>query len=368
MTESAWHLPQRGPGRLYQQARDLTIRYDNRDEVIERIVQNLKGFVQLESAVRLLLDGDRVQPITTVMTVPFEGDNDTIYLNMATVIFEQMWGYYLSADPKSTHHGLTNLVFEGNETSMIRRETEKFLSIVTVRNDFAGRVMRNYKMAADVPPLNRDVYLKQVVQPYMDVHLGVRMYTHGESVNRVTTFLPIEAGHDAIERIYYNLEHIVHQNLVAYDELHDHYLPISQELILREVESVLYRARQKGNTRKKLINGLKLHTVLLEDPAQIHSRSLADLYYDKLNRIDLLEEASQRSRDMFATALIRSTEITTAATNIENLKLEDRVYIDRPPQREAAPATAPAAPARQAPAQEEAPAPAAPHADGLEEL
>ena len=63
--------------------------------------------------------------------------------------------------------------------------------------------------------------------------------------------------------------------------------------------------------------------------------SLADLYYDKLNRIDLLAEAAQRSRDMFATALVRSTEITQdAGVNVDTLAVEERVYIDRPEDRE----------------------------------
>jgi len=209
------------------------------------------------------------------------------------------------------------------------------------------------------------------------VHLGVKMYTYGEGVNRVNLFLPIKAGKEAIDRMYYNIEHIIHTNLVAYDEVHDHYLPVSQELVLRELEGVLARARRKGNTRKKIINGLTLHTVLMDDPTNIHHISLADLYYDKLNRIDLLDEAAARSRDMVNTHLIRSTEMAMAVTDVTKLKMEERVYIDRNAAVGEAPATtvqaarpAPAAAPRAAQPEQpaEAKQPVTVATDGLEEL
>jgi hypothetical protein len=364
MTESAWHLPQHGPGRLYQLARDLKIKYDDLEHLHTIIAEQLRTFIKLECSVRLLLDGERVNPCTTVISVPFQGDDDKIFNNLATMIRDQLWGYYLSADPKGTHHGLTNLVFDGNITNLIRREGEKFLHLLTYRNDLAGRVMKDYKMACDMPPFSRDVYMKEVVQKNLDIHLGVRMYNHGEGVNRVTIFLPIMAGDSAIDRIYYNIEHITHMNVVAYDELHDRYLPVSEELILRELEGTLERARRKNNTRKKIINGLKFHTVLMEDPSLINHVSIADLYYDKINRIDLLEETAQRSRDMFASALIRSTEITSAAIDINELKLEERVYIERPATRE----TVPAQPSAGRQTQQETKVPLTVTKDGLTEL
>jgi hypothetical protein len=330
MTESMqWHKSVHSPGRLYQCPQDLIPRYEEVQHIVDRIRGNLKAFLQLETSVRLLLDGDRVNPVTSVIAVPFEGDQDKIYENLGLIIFQQLWGYYLAADPKGTHHGLTNLVFDGNETAMLRRETEKFLRILHTRNDLAHRVMSGYHMACEMPPFERDVYMKETTEKHVDIHLGVRMYTYGEGVNRVTMFLPIREGKEAIDRIYYNIEHIIHQNLVSYDEIHDHYLPVSEELVLRELEAVLLRARHKGNTRKKIINGLTMNTVLMEDPTMIHHISLADMYYDKLNRIDLLDEAAARSVDMFNTNLIRNTEIAMAVTDVTKLKMEERTYIDR---------------------------------------
>jgi len=368
MTETNWVLPQRGAGRLYQQHTDLVVneKFDAADEYVETIANTLRNFLMLETSVRFLLDGPQVNPAMAVISVPFEGDLDRVYTNLADLIFRQMWGYYLSGDPKSTHYGVTNLVLEGHETSLIRRETEKFLDFCASRNELAARVMRNFTLAADLPPFKRDVFFRGTAQRSLDIELGVRLFTFGEGVNRKTAFLPIAGGDAAKDRLYYNIESIVHQNLVSYDELNDRYLPVSEELVLREIEGVLDRARRKENTRKKLLNGLTMHTVLLEDPSQIRHLSLADLYYDKVNRIDLLEEASQRSRDMFSSNLIRNAEIVgDTGMNLESLQMEERVYIEQPDTQQAEAVPAYAGGEQQQEEEKAAPAPAT---DGLTEL
>ncbi len=100
--------------------------------------------------------------------------------------------------------------------------------------------------------------------------------------------------------------------------------------------------------------------MLLEDPTDIHSINLADLYYDKINRIDLLDEASQRSRELYNANLIRGAEITNPVTKVETLKMEERVYIERNTAVGAEPATiqaptrsTPPPPKEAAPAKEE---------------
>ncbi|MDH5750998.1 MAG: hypothetical protein OEZ59_01095 [Deltaproteobacteria bacterium] len=377
MTEHSFHTSPKSPGRLYQCPDDLLVKYGELQPIIEAMRPNLKQFLIVESAVRLHLDGPGSNPVTTVISVPFEGDNDRIYDNLGLMIFQQLWGYYLSTDPRATHHGLTNLVFDGYQTSLVRRETEKFLRLIAKRNDLGGRMLMDYHMACEMEPFSRDTYFGDAISKFLDIHLGVRLYTYGEGVNPTRLFLPISAGKEALERIYYNLEHIIHQNMVAYDELHDHYLPVSEELLNRELEATLRRARLKGNTRKKIIDGLKLNSVLLEDPTMVHHISLADIYYDKLNRIDLLDEASARSRDLFNTNIIRSAEIANSAANVNELQLEERVYIDRPTAVGMESAVVHAAPARAskaAPAAakelptEEAAEPVSVHMDGLEEL
>ena len=363
MTEALeWHTTPKSPGRLYQCANDLIPRYDEIQHIVDRIRANLKNFMQLETTVRLLVDDNLTNPVTTVISVPFEGDFDKIYENLGLIIFQQAWGYYLSADPKGTHHGLTNLVFDGNETSLIRRETEKFLGMLAYRNDLAYRVMKDFHMACEMDEFPRDIYFRETASRFLDIHLGVRMYTHGEGINRTTVFLPISVGKEAIDRIYYNLENIITNNLVAFDETHDHFLPVSEELLRREMESLLDRAKKNGNTRKKIIHGLTMDTVLLEDPTMIHHINLVDLYYDKINRIDLLDEASARSRDLYNANLIRGAEITNPITKVESLKMEERVYIDRNTAVGAEPATIAATPA--APPK---PAAAAPPPDPEEE-
>lgn len=351
MTEALeWHTTPKSPGRLYQCANDLIPRYEEVQHIVDRIRTNLKNFVQLETTVRLLMDDPSINPTTAVISVPFEGDFEKIYENLGLIIFQQAWGYYLSADPKGTHHGLTNLVFDGNETSLVRREAEKFLTMLPTRNDLAYRVMKDFHMACEMEEFNRDVYFKDTSSKFLDIHLGVRFYTHGEGINRTTVFLPINAGKEAIDRIYYNLETTIINNMVSYDETHDHYLPVSEELIKREMENLLVRSRKKGNTRKKLIHGLTMNTVLLEDPTDIHHISLADMYYDKINRIDLLDEAGQRSRELYNANLIRGAEITNPIAKVDSLKMEERVYIDREAAVGSAPSRVTVTPAKPAPA------------------
>ena len=181
-----WHISDKSPGRLYQCPDELIPRYEEVQHIVDRIRGNLKHFLHLETAVRLVLDGNHVNPTASVISVPFEGDQDKVYENLGLIIFQQMWGYYLAADPKGTHHGLTNLVFDGNETSLVRRETEKFLRVLHTRNDLAYRVMSGYQMACDMPPFERDVYMRSASERHLDIHLGVRMFTYGEGVNRVS--------------------------------------------------------------------------------------------------------------------------------------------------------------------------------------
>jgi hypothetical protein len=376
-TDSPLHIPKRGPGRLYYCPPDLALKYSEVNEYVQRIANTMKNFLQLESSVRLMLDHVSVNAAMSAIAVPFTGDNERIYQNLARLIYDQLWAYYISGDPKTTHHGLTNLVMDGQQTSLIRRETEKLMQLLTYRTDLAARVMAGYKMDCAVPPINRDVYMKEAVTKGLDLELGVRMFTFGEGVNRSTVFLPYGEKTDAaIDRIYYNIEHIIHQNLVAYDELHDHYLPVSTELVLRELEGIIFRARAKGNTRKKIINGLKMHTVLLKDPSDAYHISLADLYYDKINRIDLMEEAGQRSRELFSTALIRSAELTKdAGVNIDGLPMEQHVFIERPPakgfearQMAMAAAASPAQPQQQQARRQDQRQPVTVSKDGLTEI
>ncbi len=368
----AWELPERSPGRMYFYPRDLEHKYEHMEPVIERIHANIAQCVKLESAVRLTLDSPTTHPTTSVLALPFVGEGDMIHSNIAHMVFEMLWGYYLTANPKTTHHGLTHLIFDGNETNLLYREIEKVVEMLGTRADIACKVLKNYQMAVETPAFNRDVYMQPTFEKVLNIHVGVRVFTYGEGVHNVNVFLPVEGNPDAIKWIYYNLEHIIHNNLVAYDELHDRSLPVSESLLHRELESLLVRARQKGNTRKKILNGLNLHTVMMDDPTMMHHISLADQLYDKINRIDLLDEAAVRSQDLYNTALIRSAEITTAAgVSVDSLAMEERVYIDRSTVvGEEAPqvVTVPAAQAEEVIEEVAAEPVAVPASDGLDEL
>ncbi len=326
---SQFMVEPRPSGSVYIRPEDYTPRYEEHEPIISSIANNIRNFFQVETTLRLVVEGPLANKQITVISVPFEGTDDVAYNEMAGIVFDQLWGYYVSVNPRTTHHGLTHLVFDGNETSLVRREIEKFLALLPHRTDLSHRVMKNYRMEHETTPFERDSYMKESISKVLTMHLGVRMYTFGYGVNRQNLFLPIHGGKNALERIYYNLEHIIHQNLVAYDETHDHCLPVSEELVFRELEGILDRARKKVNTRRKIIDGLKVRTVLIDDPANIHTTQLADLYYDKINRIDLLDEASARSRDLFATSLIRSSEMINESLDTSQLKLETQKYVPR---------------------------------------
>ena len=319
----------RPDGSIYLRPEDYVPRYVEAKPLIEQIVKSLPNFIQVESAIRLVVEGSNINKAIANISVPFGKEDDDIYYELGRLVYDQLWGYYMSADPKSTHHGLTHLVYDGNETSLLRRETEKFLKTLPTRTDLAGRLVQNYHMAFDTAPFQRDNYLRDTISKVLTMHFGVRIFTYGYGALRHNIFLPIHGGKNAIERIYYNIEHIIHQNLATYDELHDNYLPVSEELVYRELESLVNRSRKKVNTRRKIIDGLKARAVLVDDPAKVHTLQLADLYYDKINRIDLLDEASTRSRDLFATSLIRSAEMVNESLDVSKLKLEEQVYIPR---------------------------------------
>ena len=381
MAQLHHHLTERGPGRLYQRWDDHHIRYADTNALLDLIKQNIKSFVAIENCARFLIDGKMAHPTAVTIAVPFESELEVIYDNLTLLVYQQMWGYYLSADPKTTHFGLTHLFFDGNETSLVRREIEKFLQRLNTRHDISGRVLDGFSMASEVEPFERDVYMRESLSKFLDICLAVRVYTFGEGTERVTVSLPIEGGASAIDRLYYNLEHLVHMNLIAYDELHDRYLPISDGLLAREVEGILRRATQKENTRKRLVHGLKFYSMMLEDGKENHRLALADRYYDKINRIDLFAEAAQRSRELLSTGLVRSSELATeSVAAVADLSMEERVYIERPAERELVSATVvlggqeataneAAQPVPQ-PLPQPVPAPAGAnvHGDGLEEL
>ncbi len=64
MTEAnTWHTSPKGPGRLYQCSNDLIPKYEEVQHIVDSIRANLKNFLQLETAVRILLDGPHVNPV-----------------------------------------------------------------------------------------------------------------------------------------------------------------------------------------------------------------------------------------------------------------------------------------------------------------
>lgn len=336
MSESIWHRESCNPGREYQLARNIHIKYDDQDTIISRIVEALKQYVSVEAAVRLVIDTELCSPERAVIAVPFEANEDLIMANFAATMYHSLMGYYVSGEPKSSHFGLSNLVIEGQVNSLVRRELEKLFTQFQSRDDIAGRLLRNVKFDIEDAPASGDNYMQETLKKGLDIELGFRLVAYGPQINAGTIFVPVTDGAGIVDRVYYNLEQIIHQNFVAYDESGDDYLKVTDTLIFKELSQILSRAKSKENTRKKILDNLVFSTIFTEDPTQLHGALIGDSLYDTINKIqeEKLQEASQRSRELFASCMIRSAEMTTQDMDLAELQLsEGTKYVPNRPSK-----------------------------------
>ena len=335
MNGSIWHRESCNPGREYQLARNIHIKYDDRDTIISRIIDQIKGYLKIETAVRLTIDTPLCAPEKAIIAIPFDNaENDRLLANFATTIYQSMMGYYISAEPKTTHFGIANLIIEGKVNSLIRREMEKLFYQYQNRDDLAGRLLRNVSVKSDNLEAPGDNYLFDTIHQGMDIHVGYRVLAFGESINDASMFIPLREGKEIIDRVYYNMEQMIHHNFVSYDESGDGYLKVTDTLVFKELSSILKRCRIKQNTRKKLLNNLKFTTVFTEDPALLYGAEIGDSLYDTINNVfeSELQTASQRSREMLSTCMIRATEITNLGIDISKLTLgSGKTYVPSRP-------------------------------------
>jgi len=291
---------------------DPYIKYDDPEIIISHIVEGLKEFIHAEPAVRITLDSPLANAARLIISVPFESDEDLIIRNFAGVIHQALIGYYISAEPQTSHFGISNLLIEGNFNSLLRREMEKLINQFQTRNDMAGRLIQNVQLVGTMQvPTPGTTYLTDTLKRGLDIHVGYRVYAMGENVNYTKIFLPLETGKEIIEFIYYNLEQILQQNFVTYDESGDTYLNITETLVFRELERVLDRAKSKELTRKKIINNLQFNTMLLDSPEEVDTALIGDKVYDYLNHIQdkKLQESTERSQELY-TIHTRETSLT----------------------------------------------------------
>jgi len=313
MTETIWQRETCSPGREYMLGSDPYIKYDDKQDIIAKLTANLSEFIHAEPAVRITLDAPTANSSRTILAIPFESDQDKILVNFASIIYQTLMGYYISAEPKSSHFGIANLTLEGNTTSLLRREMEKLIDHFQNRSDIAGRLLKDVNITGKYQvPEPGDVFLSDTIKKGLDIHVGYRIFALGESVNCTRIFLPLNAGQDIINHVYYNIERILHQNFITYDENSEEYLKITESLVFKELESLIKRSQSKDMTRKKIINNLQFNTVFTpqvetSDATQVEFH---DKLYDLLNQIqdEKYKSVVQNSRDLYASFLQQNSD------------------------------------------------------------
>ncbi|MGK0290105.1 MAG: hypothetical protein ACI86H_001560, partial [bacterium] len=335
MGASIWHQDACGPGRGFQLAKNVHIKYDDAETIISRIVEGLKQYIKIECAVRFTVDSPISESERAIIALPYQSQEDLLLFNLATLIFQNMKSYYNSADPKNSHFGYANAVIEGDMNSLFRRELESVLLQCQHRPDMAGQLLRSLEFVADDAPAVGENYMQDTLKEGLDIHVGYRLVTYSKEINRMNIFIPVEAGSEVIDRVYYNLEQIIQQNFIAYDETGEGYLKVTDTLIFKELVQTLRRAKQKENTRKKIINDLVFSTIFTNDPSELYGEKIGDNFYDTLNKVhqDYMRYHTDRSRELVSAGMIRTTEITHNGTEVETLHMEDsgKTYVPEKP-------------------------------------
>lgn len=369
MSESIWHRNERSPGRSYMLGTEPYVKYDDREAIVAAIKASLKKFINIKSAVRLTLDTELSNPERTIIAIPFEPNDEVILDNFARIISQSLIGYYISADPKTSHFGIANLLLEGKVNSLLKREMEKLMGLMQNRPDMVGRLLKNVELVNKVPvPKPGDVFLDETIRKGLDIHLGYRLFLTGVDVNMAKIFVPVTAGSDIIDHIYYNLEQILHHNFISYDETGDRYLSVTETLVFKELEAVLRRAKTKELTRSKILNNLQFNTIEKTKILPELEMLAGDSLYDFLNQIQdtKLQQTTDESRKLYvsylqeafhslAEEMEKSAEVPKAieeeAAAEEPEKPVRRTRADSAPQRPAGGPSAgrPGAPQRRAP-------------------
>ncbi|OGG97238.1 MAG: hypothetical protein A2527_09050 [Candidatus Lambdaproteobacteria bacterium RIFOXYD2_FULL_50_16] len=292
---------------------DTFIRFEDTEAIIDGIEAGIRPYLFAEPAIRLVLDTPLANSEKVVLSIPCISDQDRIIKNFAAAIYTSIMGYYYSADPHSSHFGISNLILEGKLNSMLRREMEKHFSQTGKRPDLAARVLKGVGLNTEspVPPAGKS-FLVDTLKKGLNIYVGYRIHAQGEMINHAQMFLPMTGGEEIIQLVYYNLEQIINQNFLAYDESGEGYLNISETLIFKELESILQRSRLKENTRKKILNNIQFNTVFTPDPRQTIGPKAGDSLYDVLNKVqdEKLKSATAYSSNLYAAVMVKTAEMT----------------------------------------------------------
>ncbi len=314
MNENPWHIDSCGTGRQYMLGHEAAVaRFADSQAIIDKIEEGIRPYLFAEPAIRLVLDSPLANPERVILSIPCISDHDRILKNFAKSIYGSIMGYYYSADPKTSHFGISHTILDGQFNSLLRREMERHFAQTQNRPDMAARILEGVSIStkSEVAHQGRD-YLAETIKQGLNIYVGYRIHAHGELINHAQMFLPMESGREITELVYYNLEQIINQNFVAYDETGTGYLSVSETLVFKELESVLQRARLKENTRMKILNNIQFNTVFTPDPRTAFGPIAGDSLYDALNKVEdeRLKKATQLSSSLYAAVMVKGSEMT----------------------------------------------------------
>lgn len=305
MSESTWHRQNSTPSRDCMLAKDIYKKYDDASKIIPKIKEGIRGFLLVEPAVRLNIDSPKSNSEQAILSIPFESDQEMILDNFAGLIYKNLSGYYLSADPQSYYSDLSSNILDGKSSSLLHREMENILSHFHSRPDIAGQLLNDVKIIqqSEIPSPGK-TYLSKVLKQGLDIHLGYRIVLLGEKVNGTRIFLPIEVETDTVDLIYFNIEKILNQNFVTYDETSSRFIKVTENLIFKELESILKRVKEKQNTRKKILNNLQFE-IIFNELNEDQKLLAGDKFYDLLNKTQdkKVRLHSDQSAQLYASTL-----------------------------------------------------------------
>lgn len=331
--ESPFYRKFCGNGRSYALGKEIYTRYTGTSKIKKHIKENIRNYIFVDSAVRITVDSQDSEPERLIISTPFHVNDDRIVTNLAELIFLNLQSYYLTADPKINHYGVSNTILEGFDSSGLRRELELICHRVSSRVDIAGRVLQgiNFEESEIIP--EKKFVFSEVIQQRIDIHMGYRIVLYGPRVNSQSFFVPILIDSlGVIDKIYRNLEMILHHNFVSYDDLAEHgYLRLSNNLIMKELLALLRRAKNKENVRKKIINGIKFSTVMTNDPLKRYGELAGDYINDTINQIDnkSLMEASDRSRALYDTFSFNLSSDVENSANYKSISGFEEIIMSR---------------------------------------
>ncbi|MBT4286180.1 MAG: hypothetical protein HOD92_02495 [Deltaproteobacteria bacterium] len=252
-----WQKTHTGIGRDYLFGKDIQANFEDSEEIFNNLVTEVIDTIQVQAVVRFLLDGVSSQPEQSFIPTPFVVDNLKITENLSSLLLQTVMNYYISANHNSSHFGITNTILEKKQNSFIKREIETLLKKIQERPDLSGRILKDVRIAPIHEfHIQHPFRFKEIIQKNLNIHIGCQIQINGNAINHNRIFLPFQTNSGILNCLYYNLEHIITQNLVSFSESSDQYLKITDRTILRELESTISRLKVKVNTRKKLLKDL----------------------------------------------------------------------------------------------------------------